>query len=92
MLPLLLFLFVIFTLMLGYPVAFTLSGVSIIFALVSSTFNYFDIKNFKIKHFYQKKGISDFNYLRSLTYLTAKLISKIEVELKKKIDFLNLLF
>ena len=43
MLPLLLFLFVIFTLMLGYPVAFTLSGVSIIFALVCSTFNYFDI-------------------------------------------------
>tara|TARA_B100000085_G_scaffold64451_2_gene57270 strand:- start:19656 stop:20972 length:1317 start_codon:yes stop_codon:yes gene_type:complete len=29
--------------MLGYPVAFTLSGVSIIFALVCSTFNYFDI-------------------------------------------------
>ena len=43
MLPILLFLFVIFTLMLGYPVAFTLSGVSIIFALVCSTFNYFDI-------------------------------------------------
>lgn len=43
MLPLLLFLFVIFTLMLGYPVAFTLSGVSIIFALVCSAFNYFDI-------------------------------------------------
>ena len=43
MLPLLLFLFVIFTLLLGYPVAFTLSGVSIIFALVCSTFNYFDI-------------------------------------------------
>ena len=43
MLPLLLFLFVIFTLMLGYPVAFTLSGVSIIFALVCSTFNYFVI-------------------------------------------------
>ena len=43
MLPLLLFLFVIFTLMLGYPVAFTLSGVSIIFALVCSTFNYFDV-------------------------------------------------
>ena len=43
MLPLLLFLFVILTLMLGYPVAFTLSGVSIIFALVCSTFNYFDI-------------------------------------------------
>ena len=43
MLPLLLFLFVMFALMLGYPVAFTLSGVSIIFALVCSTFNYFDI-------------------------------------------------
>ena len=43
MLPILLFLFVIFTLMLGYPVAFTLSGVSIIFALACSTFNYFDI-------------------------------------------------
>ena len=47
----------------------------------------FDTKNFKIRHFYQKKGISDLNYLRSLTYLTAKLISKIEIELKKKVDF-----
>ena len=47
----------------------------------------FDTKNFKMRHFYQKKGISDLNYLRSLTYLTAKLISKIEIELKKKVDF-----
>ena len=43
MLPILLFLLVIFTLMFGYPVAFTLSGVSIIFAVICSFFNYFDL-------------------------------------------------
>jgi tripartite ATP-independent transporter DctM subunit len=43
MLSMLLFIFVIFILMLGYPVAFTLSGVSIIFAIVCSFTNNFDL-------------------------------------------------
>ena len=47
----------------------------------------FDIKNFKLEQFSQKNELSDLNYLRSLTYLTAKLISRLEYQLKKKIDF-----
>ena len=43
MLSMLLFIFVIFILMLGYPVAFTLSGVSIIFAIICSFTNDFDL-------------------------------------------------
>jgi len=43
MLAISLFILVIFTLMLGYPVAFTLSGVSILFALVCSLTNNFDL-------------------------------------------------
>jgi len=43
MLSMLLFIFVIFILMLGYPVAFTLSGVSIIFAIFCSFTNNFDL-------------------------------------------------
>ncbi len=43
MLSILLFAIVIFILMLGYPVAFTLSGVSIIFALILSLTNNFDL-------------------------------------------------
>ena len=43
MLSILLFLLVIFILMLGYPVAFTLSGVSLIFALLCSFTNNFDL-------------------------------------------------
>ena len=43
MLSMLLFIFVIFILMLGYPVAFTLSGVSIIFAIICSFTNNFDL-------------------------------------------------
>ena len=43
MLSILLFLMVIFILMLGYPVAFTLSGVSLIFALLCSFTNNFDL-------------------------------------------------
>jgi len=43
MLSMLLFIFVIFILMLGYPVAFTLSGVSIIFAIIFSFTNNFDL-------------------------------------------------
>tara|TARA_B100000767_G_scaffold257798_1_gene265956 strand:- start:801 stop:2150 length:1350 start_codon:yes stop_codon:yes gene_type:complete len=39
----LLFIFVIFILLLGYPVAFTLSGVSIIFAIFCSFTNNFDL-------------------------------------------------
>ena len=43
MLPILLFVIVIFILMLGYPVAFTLAGVSIIFAIFLSFIGYFDL-------------------------------------------------
>ena len=43
MLSMLLFIFVIFILMLGYPVAFTLSGVSIIFAIFCSLTSNFDL-------------------------------------------------
>ena len=43
MLSMLLFILVIFILMLGYPVAFTLSGVSIIFAIFCSFTNNFDL-------------------------------------------------
>lgn len=43
MLSILLFISVIFILMLGYPVAFTLSGVSIIFAILCSFTNNFDL-------------------------------------------------
>ncbi len=43
MLAILLFLIVILVLMLGYPVAFTLSGVSILFALICSLTNNFDL-------------------------------------------------
>ena len=43
MLASLLFIFVIIILMLGYPVAFTLSGVSIIFALFCSLTGNFDL-------------------------------------------------
>ena len=43
MLAISLFVIVIFVLMLGYPVAFTLSGVSILFALVCSLTNNFDL-------------------------------------------------
>ena len=43
MLSMLLFIFVIFILLLGYPVAFTLSGVSIIFAIFCSFTNNFDL-------------------------------------------------
>ena len=43
MLPILLFVMVIFILMLGYPVAFTLAGVSIIFAIFLSFIGYFDL-------------------------------------------------
>lgn len=43
MLALILFLLVIFILMFGYPVAFTLSGVSIIFALICSLTGNFDL-------------------------------------------------
>ena len=43
MLAIFLFVIVIFILMLGYPVAFTLSGVSILFALVCSLTNNFDL-------------------------------------------------
>ena len=43
MLAISLFILVIFTLMLGYPVAFTLSGVSILFALVCGLTNNFDL-------------------------------------------------
>ena len=43
MLAISLFILIIFTLMLGYPVAFTLSGVSILFALVCGLTNNFDL-------------------------------------------------
>ena len=43
MLSILLFIIVIFLLMLGYPVAFTLSGASIIFAILCSFTNNFDL-------------------------------------------------
>ena len=43
MLSISLFLIVIFVLMLGYPVAFTLSGVSILFAFACSLNNNFDL-------------------------------------------------
>ena len=43
MLAIFLFIIVIFILMLGYPVAFTLSGVSILFALICSLTNNFDL-------------------------------------------------
>jgi len=43
MLAISLFILVIFALMLGYPVAFTLSGVSILFALVCGLTNNFDL-------------------------------------------------
>ena len=47
----------------------------------------FDISNFKLEDFSQKKELDSFNYLRSITYLTAKLICKVEIELKKKLIF-----
>ena len=43
MLSISLFIIVIFLLMLGYPVAFTLSGVSLIFAIFCSFTNNFDL-------------------------------------------------
>jgi len=43
MLAILLFIMVMLVLMLGYPVAFTLSGVSILFALICSLTNNFDL-------------------------------------------------
>ena len=46
MLAILLFVIVILALMLGYPVAFTLSGVSILFALICSLTNNFDLSIF----------------------------------------------
>ncbi len=45
--PLLLLVFVCFALLFGYPVAFTLSGVSILFAIVCIPFGIFDISIFK---------------------------------------------
>ena len=42
-LPIILFLLVIFFLLFGYSVAFTLSGVSIIFAIICSLFGLFDL-------------------------------------------------
>jgi len=42
MLPLILFIAVALVLMLGYPVAFTLGGVSLLFALVANSFGVFD--------------------------------------------------
>ena len=47
----------------------------------------FDVKNFKLEKFSPQNEQNDFNYLRTLTYLTAKLICKLENEIKKKIDF-----
>ena len=45
--PLLLLVFVCFALLFGYPVAFTLSGVSILFAIICIPFGIFDISIFK---------------------------------------------
>ena len=45
--PLLLIIFVCSSLLAGYPVAFTLAGVSIIFALICSIFGIFDLNLFK---------------------------------------------
>ena len=45
--PLLLIIFVCGSLLAGYPVAFTLAGVSIIFALICSLFGIFDLNLFK---------------------------------------------
>jgi tripartite ATP-independent transporter DctM subunit len=45
--PLLLIIFVCSSLLAGYPVAFTLAGVSIIFALICSLFGIFDLNLFK---------------------------------------------
>lgn len=45
--PLLLLVFVCCTLLFGYPVAFTLSGVSILFAIICIPFGIFDISIFK---------------------------------------------
>ena len=45
--PLLLIIFVCGSLLVGYPVAFTLAGVSIIFALICSIFGIFDLNLFK---------------------------------------------
>ena len=45
--PLLLIIFVCSSLLVGYPVAFTLAGVSIIFALICSLFGIFDLNLFK---------------------------------------------
>ena len=45
--PLLLIIFVCSSLLVGYPVAFTLAGVSIIFALICSIFGIFDLNLFK---------------------------------------------
>ena len=42
-LPIILFLLVIFFLLFGYSVAFTISGVSIIFAIICSFFGLFDL-------------------------------------------------
>ena len=41
--PLLLFLVIIFALMLGYPVAFSLGGVAVMFALIGGWTNVFDL-------------------------------------------------
>ena len=45
--PLLLIIFVCSSLLAGYPVAFTLAGVSIMFALICSLFGIFDLNLFK---------------------------------------------
>ena len=45
--PLLLIILVCSSLLAGYPVAFTLAGVSIIFALICSLFGIFDLNLFK---------------------------------------------
>ena len=45
--PLLLIIFVCSSLLAGYPVAFTLAGISIIFALICSLFGIFDLNLFK---------------------------------------------
>jgi len=47
----------------------------------------FDTKSFNLKNFSQNTKISNYNFLRSLTFLSAKLISEIQTKLKKKIDF-----
>ncbi len=46
----------------------------------------FDTKNFNLKNFSQKNGISNHNFIRSLTFFSAKLISELQIKFKK-IDF-----